>query len=149
MVLLGNDTLYVPKRQELVTIYTQNTLADQFGKDSLNVNNARQVAFQGEKSAGWYISNYAGGFDDDSARKRWTTVEYANGQVKETSNFLGIRNYPTVKAGASIWVPSAPAKKRKERRESRFDWIGLAGVIAGGASTIVSFILISQRNSTP
>jgi protein involved in polysaccharide export with SLBB domain len=144
MVLLGNDTLYVPKRQELVTIYTQNTLADRFGRDSLNVGNARQVAFRGEKSAGWYISNYAGGFDDDSARKRWTTVEYANGQVKETSNFFGIRNYPTVKPGAIIWVPSAPAKKRKERREERFNWLGLASIIVGAATTITTFILLRR-----
>jgi protein involved in polysaccharide export with SLBB domain len=144
LVLLRNDTLYVPKKQELVTIYTQNTLADQFGRDSLNVDNARQVAFQGEKSAGWYISNYAGGFDDDSARKRWTTVEYANGQVKETTNFLGIRNYPKVKPGASIWVPSAPAKKRKERREERFDWLGLTSIIVGAATTITTFILLRR-----
>lgn len=144
MVLLGNDTLYVPKRQEHVTIYTQNTLADQFGRDSLNLGSARQVAFQGEKSAGWYIKNYAGGFDDDSARKRWTTVEYANGQAKETSNFLGIRNYPTVKPGASIWVPSAPEKKRKERREERFDWLGLTSIIVGAATTITTFILLRQ-----
>lgn len=147
MVLLGNDTLYVPKKQELVTIYTVNTLANQFGRDSLNVGSARQVAYQGEKSAGWYIKNYAGGFDDDSARKRWTTVEYANGQVKKTSSFLGIRNYPTVRSGASIWVPAAPAKRRKERREERFNWIGLASVIVGGASTVATFLLLSQRNN--
>jgi protein involved in polysaccharide export with SLBB domain len=144
MVLLGNDTLYVPKKQELVTIYTVNTLANQFGRDSLNAGSARKVAYRGEKSAGWYISNYAGGFDDDSARKRWTTVEYANGQVKKTSSFLGIRNYPTVRSGASIWVPSAPAKRRKERREERFNWLGLASIIVGAVTTVTTFILLRR-----
>jgi protein involved in polysaccharide export with SLBB domain len=144
MVLLRNDTIYVPKKQELVTIYTVNTLADQFGRDTLNAGSARQVAYQGEKSAGWYIKNYAGGFDDDSARKRWTTVEYANGQAKKTSSFLGIRSYPTVRPGASIWVPSAPAKKRKERREERFNWLGLASIIVGAVTTVTTFILLRR-----
>jgi len=145
IVLLNKDTLYIPKMQELVTIYTENTLANQFGTDSLTFGGTIQVAYQGDKSAGWYINNYAGGFDDDTARKRWTTVEYANGQVKETTNFLGLRTYPKLRPGASIRVASAPVKQRKQRREERFDWLGLASIIISGATTITTFILLRQR----
>ena len=144
MALIGGDTLFVPKRQEMVTIYTRNTLANKLGRDSVTTNGVMQVAYQGEKSAGWYINNYAGGFDDDSARKRWTAVKYANGQIKETTNFLGLRNYPNVKPGASIWVASAPPKKQKQRREERFNWIGLAQVVLGAATTIATFVLLRQ-----
>jgi hypothetical protein len=41
-------------------------------------------------------------------------------------------------------VPSAPAKKRKERREERFNWLGLASIIVGAATTITTFILLRR-----
>ncbi|MBC6994168.1 SLBB domain-containing protein [Neolewinella lacunae] len=144
MVLLNQDTLYIPKRNELVTIYTARTLATRFGTDSTNVDGTIQVAFQGEKSAKWYIDRYAGGFNDDTARKRWTTVEYANGRVQETNNFLGIKAYPQVRPGASIRVAAAPPKQQKQRREERFDWIGLAQVVLGAATTLTTFILLRR-----
>lgn len=147
MVVRASDTLFIPKAQELVTIYTTGTLADRFGRDSTTLDGTLQVAYQGDKPAGWYIKRYAGGFEDDIARKRWTTVQYANGQVKETNSFLGFRGYPEVLPGAAIRVPLKPEKQQKQRREERFDWVGLTSVIMGGVSTIVSFILISRRNT--
>ena len=144
MVLRASDTLFVPKRQDLVTIYTEGTLADRFGKDSTTRDGTIQVAYQGNKPARWYIKRYAGGFEDDIARKRWTTVEYANGQVKETRNFMGLHDYPEVLPGASIRVPLKPKKKQKQRREERFNWIGLAQVILGAATTIVTFVLLRR-----
>ncbi|MFK8163947.1 MAG: hypothetical protein AB8H12_15985, partial [Lewinella sp.] len=71
-------------------------------------------------------------------------VEYANGQFKETASFMGIHNYPNLRPGATIRVPLKPEKKQKERREERFNWIGLAQVILGAATTITTFILIRQ-----
>ena len=142
IVLLQNDTVYIPKKQELVTIFTRNTLIDKFGRDSTTADGVLQVAYRGEKSAGWYINNYAGGFDDESARKRWTTVEYANGQVQETNSFLGIRSYPPIRPGASIRIADAPPKRVRERREERFNWIGLTQIIVTAATTLTTFILI-------
>jgi len=145
MVLLANDRLSIPKRRDLVTIHTPGTLVSRFGTDSTTVGGVLRVAYQGDKPADWYIKRYAGGFEDDVARKRWTTVEYANGQVKETANFLWIKNYPEVLPGSEIRVALKPPKKQKQRREERFNWIGLASVIVGGVSTIVSFVLIANR----
>lgn len=145
MVLLAGDNLFIPKKNDLVTIYVDNTLANRFGTNDLIQNGKLQVAYQGEKSARWYIKNYAGGFNEDTARKRWTTVEYASGQIDETNNFLFLKDYPEVLPGSSIRIESAPPKRVKERRESRFDWIGLTSVIVGGATTIVSFVLLSRR----
>jgi protein involved in polysaccharide export with SLBB domain len=144
MVIRANDTLFIPKRQDLVTIYTQGTLADRFGRDSTTLDGTIQVAYQGNKPARWYIKRYAGGFEDDIARRRWTTVEYANGQVKETKSFAGIRDYPEVLPGAAIRVPLKPEKKQKQRREERFDWIGLAQILVGAATTITTFILLRR-----
>jgi len=127
-----------------VTIYTQGTLADRYGRDSTTIDGTIQVAYQGNKPASWYVKRYAGGFEDDIARKRWTTVEYANGQVRETKSFMGIHDYPEVLPGASVRVPLKPVKKQKQRREERFDWIGLAQVVLGAATTITTFILLRR-----
>ncbi|MFK8161643.1 MAG: SLBB domain-containing protein, partial [Lewinella sp.] len=121
MVLRAGDTLFVPKQQDLITIHTRGTIANRYDlRDSTSRQGVIQVAYQGDKPANWYIKRYAGGFEEDVARKRWTTVEYANGQFKETASFMGIHNYPNLRPGATIRVPLKPEKKQKERREERF-----------------------------
>jgi protein involved in polysaccharide export with SLBB domain len=145
MVVWQGDTLFVPKQQDLISIYTRGTVASRYEqRDSTNNSGVIQVAYQGDKPASWYIKRYAGGFEDDIARKRWTTVQYANGQLKETSSFLGIHNYPEVLPGAIIRVPLKPEKIQKERREERFNWIGLAQVLVGAATTLTTFILLRR-----
>lgn len=52
-----------------------------------------------------YYINGAGGFERRANRKQ-TYVVYANGAVKRTKGFLGIRNYPTVEPGAEVIVPT-------------------------------------------
>jgi len=49
--------------------------------------------------------NGAGGFDRRANRKQ-TYVVYANGAVKRTKGFLGIRDYPQVEPGAEVIVPT-------------------------------------------
>lgn len=145
MVLLPGDLLSIPKKNELVTIYTSGTLADRFGRDSITIDGSIKVAYQGDKRADWYIENYAGGFADN-ARPRWTTVEYANGQVKETNHFLLTERFPRLAPGASVRVGLKPPKVVKQRREERFDWIGLAGIITGALSTIATIWIVANRN---
>ncbi|MHA7130731.1 SLBB domain-containing protein [Algoriphagus namhaensis] len=52
-----------------------------------------------------YYINGAGGFERRANRKQ-TYVVYANGAVKRTKGFLGIRNYPPVEPGAEVIVPT-------------------------------------------
>lgn len=49
--------------------------------------------------------NGAGGFER-RANKKQTYVVYANGAVKRTKGFMGIRNYPPVEPGAEVIVPT-------------------------------------------
>lgn len=49
--------------------------------------------------------NGAGGFDRRANRKQ-TYVVYANGAVKRTKGFLGIRNFPAIEPGAEVIVPT-------------------------------------------
>lgn len=147
VVLIAGDILSVPKKEDLITIYTVNTQAHRFNVDSTNVGGVLRVAYKGPYSARWYVENYAGGFDDDNARRRSTTVEYANGGVKETNSFLLFKDYPDLKPGAIVRVGAAPPKRQKQRREERFDWLRLVSILASTATTIVTFVLISQRNT--
>ncbi len=55
-----------------------------------------------------YINN-SGGFERRANRKQ-TYVVYANGAVKRTKGFLGIRNYPAVEPGAEVIVPTKGPK---------------------------------------
>ncbi|PZX58115.1 SLBB domain-containing protein [Algoriphagus chordae] len=53
--------------------------------------------------------NGAGGFERRANRKQ-TYVVYANGAVKRTKGFLGIKNYPPVEPGAEVIVPTKGPK---------------------------------------
>ncbi|MDN3204142.1 SLBB domain-containing protein [Algoriphagus sediminis] len=62
------------------------------------------LRYEGGRSLKYYI-NGAGGFERRANRKQ-TYVVYANGAVKRTKGFLGIRNYPPVEPGAEVIVPT-------------------------------------------
>lgn len=63
---------------------------------------------ESNRSLKHYI-NGAGGFER-RANKKQTYVVYANGAVKRTKGFLGIRNYPPVEPGAEVIVPTKGPK---------------------------------------
>lgn len=66
------------------------------------------VRHEAGKSLKHYI-NGAGGFERRANRKQ-TYVVYANGAVKRTKGFLGIRNFPPVEPGAEVIVPTKGPK---------------------------------------
>lgn len=63
---------------------------------------------ESNRSLKHYI-NGAGGFERRANRKQ-TYVVYANGAVKRTKGFFGIRNYPPVEPGAEVIVPTKGPK---------------------------------------
>ncbi|TFV95691.1 capsule biosynthesis protein [Algoriphagus kandeliae] len=66
------------------------------------------LRFESGKNLKHYI-NGAGGFERRANRKQ-TYVVYANGAVKRTKGFLGIRNFPSVEPGAEVIVPTKGPK---------------------------------------
>jgi len=52
----------------------------------------------------------AGGFSKNALRSRLFVV-YPNGRSAKTTNFLGMRFYPKVKAGSTVYVPLKPEQK--------------------------------------
>ena len=66
------------------------------------------IRHQQGKGLKHYI-NSAGGFERRANRKQ-TYVVYANGAVKRTKGFMGIRSYPSVEPGAEVIVPTKGPK---------------------------------------
>lgn len=91
LVLVEGDILSVPKLLQTVRMRG----------DVVYPTTLRHEKNKGLKH---YI-NGAGGFERRANRKQ-TYVVYANGAVKRTKGFLGIRNYPPVEPGAEVIVPT-------------------------------------------
>ena len=67
------------------------------------------VQFSEGRGLGSYISA-AGGFTKNAIRNR-AFVVYPNGRSAKTTNFMGMRFYPKVKAGSTVYVPLKPEQK--------------------------------------
>ena len=145
LVLRPGDRIVVPKPQQIVTIHTRGTNAARYGvRDTLAPDGTLQVAYQGPRSARWYINHYAGGFDDERARKRTTTVTSAAGGLSETKSFLGLRDYPEVPAGGAVQVDLKRAKPAKQQRE-RSSWSDLAQITVAALSAIATVLIVVTR----
>jgi len=91
LILESGDRIEIPKERQTVAIAGQ-------------VLNPTRVAYQPNFSFGDYIAQ-AGGFTDSAFVKK-TYVQYANGSTDRTRSFFGIKVYPKVQQGMSIYVPT-------------------------------------------
>jgi len=123
-ILKENDRITVPKREDLVTIRTSNTHAAEVIKGALLGNGLINVALTPGKKAGWYVREYAAGFDKKAKRSR-VTVEKPNGKISRTVNWGLFKIYPKVTKGSVISVGSKPVKEKKQRTTAEkkgVDW---------------------------
>jgi len=95
IVLVDGDVINVPKLNNTVFINGE-------------VNYPKYISFQTGINLRKAVSQ-AGGFTPFSNRKE-TFVEYQNGNVKSTKNFLFFKFYPKIKTGSKIIVPKKPDK---------------------------------------
>ncbi|MEM6395422.1 MAG: SLBB domain-containing protein [Bacteroidota bacterium] len=144
VTLRAGDTIFVPKRQELVTIQVGGTRAADLLDADLVEDGRIVIAYQGGKSAEWYINQYAGGFDSETARRRWTTVRYPNGQVVETKKFFTFNNYPEVRPGSVIRAGIKPPKPEREDGE-RTNWGEVAQATVSGITTLITLLILVER----
>ena len=93
--LREGDEIFVPTRTEEIWVSGQ-------------VLNPIGLAWEKGKGLGYYISR-SGGFSSE-AKKGKAYVVYSNGTTQVTKGFI-FRNYPEVKPGSQIIVPSKPERK--------------------------------------
>jgi protein involved in polysaccharide export with SLBB domain len=123
LVLEEGDILNVPK-----LLQTVRMRGDVVYPTTLRHEQGRSLRF--------YI-NGAGGFDRRANRKQ-TYVVYANGAVKRTKGFLGVRSYPVVEPGAEVIIPSKGPKIPIRLGE-------LVGVTTGLATLALVLSQINQQ----
>lgn len=91
LILESGDRIEIPKERQTIAIGGQ-------------VLNPTRVAYQPDFSFNDYIAQ-AGGFTDSAFVKK-TYVQYANGSTNRTRSFFGIKVYPKIQQGMSIYVPT-------------------------------------------
>ncbi|MFT5725700.1 MAG: protein involved in polysaccharide export with SLBB domain [Bacteroidia bacterium] len=119
IALKEGDVITVPKLIDIVQIDKLGTNADSIyianrtGGNELNI-----VLNYFNRRAKWYVNQYAGGYSKDAKRKK-TTVTYANGRIKKTRSFLFFKVYPKVKRGSEIHLAlkDKVIKQRNEKDE--------------------------------
>ncbi len=114
IVLEEGDIIIIPKELETVRLRGQ-------------VLYPNTVQYDSKRSALYYI-NKAGGFDT-RAKRGYTYVVHANGEVDRTKRFLFFKTYPKVTSGAEVIVPVKPPKIPLRPSEIVSITTGLAALI--------------------
>ncbi len=122
VVLKTKDELIVPK-------YTAQI------KISGSVLFPTQIPYDKKYSFKDYLSS-AGGVSDLGRRSK-IYVLYANGKASTTKSFLFFKNYPEVKPGTEIIVPS---KAERKNRLTTGEVVGLASAIASLAGVVIAIL---------
>ena len=119
IVLHESDVIFIGKKQDIVLIGIIGTNAQEFLTGDLLDNKSKIASphFNG-KRAGFYIKEYAGGFDKDAKRSQ-TYVKDLDGRLKKTRNFLLFRVHRKVKNGSEIVISGKKANKIEERRNRK------------------------------
>ena len=142
-ILFEGDVININRLENTVSIRGVGTRMAQYSifSDSTEIKN---VIYQGNKSAGWYIRNYAGGFEKRADRNS-VTVNLPNDQMVSTKRFLFIfRNYPTAKSGSMITLQMKPPKEiRPEGQKTDWD-SALSRTTQSLTAALTLYLLIQQ-----
>ncbi len=121
LILQAGDTLRIPK--ELQTV-----------KLSGEVLYPVSARFDENRGFSNYISK-AGGFTQEADKKR-SYIIYANGAVDRTRSFLFFKDYPKVKPGAEIIIPTKPNRQRLSPQA----WIAIASGVSALTLSIITIV---------
>jgi len=93
------------------------------------------VQFEPGRFFGTYISA-AGGFNRNAYKKR-VFVVYPNGRSASTKSFLGIKFYPKISPGSSVFVPIRPEGKGFDPAK--------AGVLVSAFAAVLTTLVLLFR----
>ncbi|HLF63414.1 MAG TPA: SLBB domain-containing protein [Saprospiraceae bacterium] len=145
IILRQNDTLYIPKRQELVTISGAVNFRDVLNEEFIESGNKINVGYVQNKNAMYYVDKYAAGISE-SGRRRLISVRHANGRLEKTKTFGFVYAYPKVTPGATINVGSIAAKTEKALVEKEpVDWGNVIRDTIAQATAVLTLILLLER----
>lgn len=141
-ILFEGDVININRRENIVTIRENGTRMSQYS--IYPVSNSKNVIYQGSRSAGWYIRNFAGGFQQRVDRNS-VTVTLPNDQMRSTKHFLFmLRNYPNAKPGAIISMQMKPPKE-KPVEGKKVDWENIWTKTVSTTTMALTLILMLQQ----
>lgn len=144
IVLREGDVLQIPKSHDLVTIEGFVNLDEAYSPTFLEGQGSISVAFRGEKSAKYYIDNFAAGISDQGTASK-IKVQYADGRVEKTKKFLFFNDYPNAAKGSHIIVGAKTIKPEKIKEQTKTDWSGvLRDTMAQATAVLTLLILVDQ-----
>ena len=120
-LLKEGDEIYIPVKSEVVLIDGE-------------VLNPVGLAWQSGKGVKYYVDK-AGGFSSN-AKKGQVYVVYSNGTTAITKSFIFFKNYPEVKSGSQIIVPTKPERQKTETGT----WLAIASTFASIALAISAIL---------
>ncbi len=126
VVLQPRDEIFVPKYNAEVRI-------------SGSVLFPTQIPYNTNYNLKDYIS--AAGGVSDNGRKSKTYVLYANGKAQTTRGFLFFRNFPSIKPGTEIIVPT---KADRRNHLTVGETIGIASALASLAGVVIAILQITK-----
>jgi protein involved in polysaccharide export with SLBB domain len=145
IILRQDDTLYIPKRQELVTIAGAVNFRDVLNSEFIESGNKVNVGYVDNKNAMYYVDKYAAGISE-SGRRRLISVRHANGRLEKTKTLGFFYFYPKVTPGATINVGSIDQKVDKEVVEKEpVDWGNVIRDTIAQATAVLTLILLLER----
>ncbi|MEP6796409.1 MAG: SLBB domain-containing protein [Saprospiraceae bacterium] len=144
VVLLNGDILEIPKTRDLVTIGGLVNLNEAYSEGFLTGEKRISVAFRGEKSAKYYINHFAAGVNKKGSVKE-IKVQYADGGVERTTQFLIFNHYPKVKRGSFITVGAKEVSLPTDKNDKHIDWeTVLKDTLTQATAVLTLIILVDQ-----
>jgi protein involved in polysaccharide export with SLBB domain len=142
-ILFEGDVININRLENTVSILENGTRMAQYSVNP-EKNTIKNVVFQGQRSAAWYIRNFAGGFQEDVDRNS-VTVTFPNNQMQSTKRFLFIfRNYPTVVPGSTITMQMKLPKVILEENK-KTDWDAIwSKTLSASTTSLTLFLLVKQ-----
>lgn len=147
LIVEGGDQLFIPRREDLVTIEGAVRLKDLYQDEFLLKGNKINVNYEKGKHAKYYIDNYAAGIAENGMKKL-VTVEHQNGRVERTKDFGLFKVYPEVTPGSTIKVGRKPEKEESvEEEKEKVDWGQVFKDTLAQATAVLTLILLIDRTS--
>jgi len=119
-LLNEGDEIYIPVKTEEIIVNGE-------------VLNPAGLAWQSGKNAKYYVDR-SGGFSPNAKRGK-VYVIYSNGTTAITKSFI-FRNYPEIKPGSQIIVPSRPERQKTETST----WLAIGSTFASIALAISAIL---------
>jgi protein involved in polysaccharide export with SLBB domain len=115
-ILFNGDFVIIPKIKNTITI-------DISGTNYIITEGQKNITitYRENKSAIWYINNYASGFKDNK-NKKIITVFSQNGIQRTTIKRFLLRKHPKINPGDKILVSFEMGKLKNEISKKEFDW---------------------------